>query len=181
MVVVVTTGDSAVISGDPDRPCTLIGTQAFEAQTGMRGVLQEFLEGFPGGSPDVRWQTVIPFPETCRAARVHLLFRKDFSFMTRNCPGNCACSVSRPSSSDESAGRGDSSFKMASQPSAGNSPGQSAGISLTNWRRALAGSLAMASSISSSDFMPKQCAYNLILSKLNAGHAGVRPSSGAAI
>ncbi len=138
--------------------------EPIHAQAWVCGVLAEFFEGSAGGLPDLRWQTVIQSPEFCRAMRGHFLLRRDLSFSARKFSGDCECSASSLSSREDNAGRGAASFKMASQPSAGNSPGHSAGMSCTSWRRALAGNLAMASSISSSDFTTEKCASGTRLS-----------------
>src|ERR1035438_4592647 len=156
-VVIVTTRDGSVVARHADGPRAAVRTQSLQLEAGMRRVLQKFLKGFAGGFPDLRREAVIQFPKICRAARGHFLLRKDLSFSTRKFSGDCECSASSLSRSEERAGRGAASFKMASQPSAGNSPGHSAGMSCTSWRRALAGSFAMASSISSSDFMWEKC------------------------
>lgn len=157
IVIAVTAGDGTIISCDANRPCAMVGFQTFQLQAGMRGISEKLLKGVLRGSADLRRQSMIQPPEIGCAARGHFLARRDLSFITRNFSGDCECSASNSSSSDENAGRGDSSFKMASHPSAGNASGQSAGISFTSWRRDLDGSLAMASSISSNDFTMKKC------------------------
>src|SRR5580693_2055796 len=124
-VIVVTPGDRTIISGYADRPSATIGTQPFQAQARMSRILRECFKSLAGGIPDLRRQAVVHFPEICRAARGHFLLRRDLSLSARKFSGDCEYLASRSSSSKVSAGRGDLSFRMASQPSTGNSFGQS--------------------------------------------------------
>jgi hypothetical protein len=124
----------------------------------MSRVAGKFLERLLSGIADLRRQFVIQPPEFGCAARNHFLFRSDLSLSVKKPSGFCRYPASSLSRSELRAGRGEASFKIAPQPSAGNASGHNAGMSCISWRRAFDGNLAMAFSISSNDLMQGKCA-----------------------
>jgi hypothetical protein len=164
-VVVIAPGDGAIIACDANRPCTRVEFQPLKLEPGMGRICGEFSVCFTSCGPNVWRQCMIGLPKLGRAAGVYdRRFRSELPFTARNFSGRCWYSASSPSSNDESAGRGVASARMASQPSTGNTRGQSAGISLISWRCAFEGSCAMAASISDNDFTAEKCQEVLILS-----------------